>query len=162
MNFSKRSAISRFDKLNLDIWGSILLRFFMRVHFLLKNKGNWRKKWLKDLTSIAQSQIGSKLFWKLSLNIYVLCKWFGHKRSPVANFLYLWYLTIINVTQGWPNKFKNIYFKLMKKPKVLIIKIIPFYCSWRKKQILQKLGLVSKRGTASLYFLLNSLGNYAI
>ena len=31
-DFPKRSLFIKFDKLNLDIWGSILFRLFMSVH----------------------------------------------------------------------------------------------------------------------------------
>ena len=37
-DFPKRSLFIKFDKLNLDIWGSILFRLFMSVHLLSRNK----------------------------------------------------------------------------------------------------------------------------
>ena len=37
-----RSVFLRFDKLNLDILGSILFRLLMRVHLSLMNKGRRR------------------------------------------------------------------------------------------------------------------------
>ena len=40
-DFSKRRVFVGFDKLNLDIWESILFRLLMRVHLLFRNKGHW-------------------------------------------------------------------------------------------------------------------------
>ena len=54
--FPKRRLFVIFDKLNLDIWESILFRLFMRVHLLLRNKGHWRRKQVKDSKSMPQSQ----------------------------------------------------------------------------------------------------------
>ena len=42
--FPKRSVFVRFEKLNLEIWGSILFRLLIRVYLLLRNRGPWRRK----------------------------------------------------------------------------------------------------------------------
>ena len=48
--FVNRNVFFKLSKLNLDIWGLILFRLFMRVHLSLRKKGNWRRKCVQDLT----------------------------------------------------------------------------------------------------------------
>lgn len=48
--FVNRNVFVKLGKLNLDIWGSILFRLFMKVHLSLRKNGNWRRKCLQDLT----------------------------------------------------------------------------------------------------------------
>ena len=57
-DFLKRSVFVRFDKFNLDTWRSILFRLFMKVHLLLRNKGHWRVKRVRDSKPMSQTQSG--------------------------------------------------------------------------------------------------------
>ena len=68
-DFPKGTVFLRFEKLNLDIWESILFRLLMRVHILLMNKVHRERKWVKDAIPIPQSQCGFNVYWKLCLNL---------------------------------------------------------------------------------------------
>ena len=77
--------------LSNNLW-SILLKLFRSVQRSLLYKGQWRKKWIADSTSLPQLHIGLIESWKLCLN---LCsrKWLRPSRILVI------YLTPIGLWQ---------------------------------------------------------------
>ena len=123
----KLDEITVFDavpgKVNLDLWVSTLIRLLMRAHLLLIRKGDWRRKWVQDLTSMPQLHCRFNVSWKWCLNIYT-GKWHRPMRSLVTNFMstVFWKLfedSLINVEtkQSKPLTFP-----------ASMIQIVPVYC----------------------------------
>ena len=65
-----------------NILWSMLTKLLWSVRRSLLNKGQWRKKWMTDSTSLPQLHIGQVVSWKLCLN---LCSrmWLRPSRSSV-------------------------------------------------------------------------------
>ena len=147
----------------------------MRMHLLSRNKGHWRRKWVKDSTPMPQSQIGFNLSWKLCLNVCSR-KWFGPRHNDLdldvapQQIFYTMIFAIVSAIRAWPNKFKNINFKLMNKLKVLL-----FLSSWsslflsivvdgKKRVFTEARPSINKKNWfyISLYIWWNYLWNYAV
>ena len=67
--------------LSNSVW-SMLTKLFRNVRRSLLYKGQWRKKWIADSTSLPQLHIGFSVSWKLCLN---LCsrRWLSPSRIRV-------------------------------------------------------------------------------
>ena len=99
-----------FVSINLQ---SIFFRVLRRVILLSSNKGQWRKKWDVDSTSIPQLQKGLIQFWKLWLN---LCsrRWLSPRPNRIISLILLWLQQLKKTSWGGSNKFEDNAFENRK------------------------------------------------
>ena len=82
-------CVSKKSVLSNSVW-SMLAKLLRSGWRSLLYKGQWRKKWIADSTSLPQSHIGFSVSWKLCLN---LCRWLSSSRIRVT------YLILIRLWQ---------------------------------------------------------------
>ena len=78
---NSKICVSEKSVLSNSVW-SMLTKLFRSVRRSLLYKGQWRKKWIADSTSLPQLHIGFSVSWKLCLN---LCsrRWLSPSRIRV-------------------------------------------------------------------------------
>ena len=78
---NSKICVSEKSVLSSSVW-SMLTKLFRSVRRSLLYKGQWRKKWIADSTSLPQLHIGFSVSWKLCLN---LCsrRWLSPSRIRV-------------------------------------------------------------------------------
>ena len=67
--------------LSNSVW-SMLTKLFRGVRPSLLYKGQWRKKWIAESTSLPQLYIGLSVSWKLPLSL-CSCRWLSPSLIPV-------------------------------------------------------------------------------
>ena len=65
---NSKICVSEKSVLSNSVW-SMLTKLFRSVRRSLLCKGQWRKKWIADPTSLPQLNIGFSVSWKLYLNL---------------------------------------------------------------------------------------------
>ena len=84
---NSRICVSEKSVLSNSVW-SMLTKLFRSVRRSLLYKGQWRKKWIADSTSLPQLHIGFIVSWKLCLN---LCsrRWLSFSQRSLS-FVCFW------------------------------------------------------------------------
>ena len=78
---NSKICVSEKSVLSSSVW-SMLTKLLRSGWRSLLYKGQWRKKWIADSTSLLQLHIGLSVSWKLYLNL-CSCRWLSSSRIHV-------------------------------------------------------------------------------